>query len=159
MTRLAIKEFVKRQLELIDQPVPLAVYTQQPKAEDVGQQSLIFITIVNSTESRVALTYNQGMKKILHDVAMGIIWVADEAQSGGDNFDSLLELIDTALRNAQPAQAVVIIDPFTGQQSNLAYIAQEIKTTVDPPELNDTLGGQIVFRAVKTVSVDERITA
>lgn len=156
MTRLAVKSYCERLLALLDVPVPCAVLTQRPREISVGEQAVLLIALPASKEERFAGPRPAGRKQVTHRVALDVYWVAADDQQGGESFDQLLEQIDALFRGATMPAAVR--DPQSGTESQIVFIAEEIETAVNEPQLIEQLEGYIVFTAQKMVQVVEHTT-
>ena len=156
MSRLAIKEFCRRQMALLDVPAPCAVLTQRPKAIGVGEQAVIVVGVPASKEERLTLGRGSGRKRVDHQVRLDVYWLAADEQDGGDEFDGLLEQIDGIFRSVTIPAGVQ--DPATGASSVVVWIGEEIETAVDEPVLDGSLQGLVGFSARKTLLVTEHVT-
>ncbi|MCL4545104.1 MAG: hypothetical protein M1118_10990 [Chloroflexi bacterium] len=156
MSRLAVKEYCRQQLALLDVPVPCVVLAQRPREIAAAEQAVIIVTLPESREERFTAPRLFGRKQVTYGAGLEIYWVAADDQAGGTAFDQLLDQIDQYFRLA--ALPVAIRDPQSGEESQIVFIAEEIATAVEEPLLVEELQGYIVFTARKTVQVVEHTT-
>jgi hypothetical protein len=155
MSRLAIKEYCRQQLALLDVPVPCAVLVQRPKEIEVGEQAVMVVQVPETKERRLTASRGVGRKELLHRVRLDLYWLAADEQAGGRAFDGLLEQVDAIFRSA--AIPAAVSDPDTGAASVVVWIGEEIETTVEEPLLDESLAGLVVFAAQKTLPVTEHL--
>jgi len=153
MSRLAVKDYFRRQMALLDIPVPCAVLNQRPKEIAVGDQAVIVINIAHSKEVRFTMPRTTGNKKIDHQVRLDLFWVSSDEQDGGNAFDQLLEQVDGIFRAAPMPESLT--DPESGAPSTLLFVGEDIETAVNEPLLDESLLGMVVFTATKIVLATE----
>lgn len=164
MTRLAVKAYVKGLLDDPDlvYPMPVEVMIHRPKYANVGGSASIIVYLSEERERRESLPRGTGSKRIDDSVVLAITWATDDADLGGQQFDSLLTLIDQTVRAVGFSHgSLLLTDPESGEESALFSIGEDIRTTFYLPQTvgDDLSTGLMLFMAEKELSVIEMITA
>lgn len=158
MTQLAVKSEVARLLEKITSPVVCDVFTQLPREDEIGLNAVISVAVSSSSEKRETLGFGIGMKRVQHTVECRLWWVSDDAQKGGRLFDTLVAIIQGIIRGyGAPGEAQSILDPETGEQSQILWLGESITTRIAPPELIGDSSSEVAFAATVGTIVVEQI--
>jgi len=114
------------------------VFAQRPKFQKLGSKAMLVIGDIHRKTMRIGMGRPAGLKRHEYDITLLVQAIAKDDQSGGDDFDQVMDQVETVLEVV--LIETIITDPVDGSQYRVTKIAEEIDSHTHPPVADEDQG-------------------
>jgi hypothetical protein len=129
-------------------------FAHVPKTDPDGARCMVTVGDIRRVRTRMTPPRGAGRVERVYTVDVLVYATHDDAQKGGDAFDTLAENVE-AVFTAAPGTPTVT-DAVTKVTSQIMYTAENVDLHLLTPDVN-ALGGKVQFRALLAIEVREII--